>query len=598
MATFDLAQFVEAPSRGLIGACRKRDLLDVADHFGFQVDSSMLKVELQEVVISGLEDLGLLTRQQAASPAEARVHAEPPLATPPPVSPAAPDDRDRLVTAAGDADPADSDEDMTPAEFRLRIEQLRLDAEDRAQRRQLEFEMRKLELEADTKLRLRKLELEHEAVKAEKETSPVSSPPQDSFNISNCMALMPVFRESEVDCYFSAFERIATALNWPRDVWPLLLQCRFTGKASEVVAALSVSDSNNYDTVKTAVLQAYELVPEAYRQKLRLSRKNSAQTHIEFARVKTVLFDKWCNSSKVKDFSTLRELLLLEEFKRCIPDKVVQYVNEQKVTSLSAAAQLADEFVLTHRVNFDPNRRPSPGPPAEADITNVVPEPALCFYCHKPGHVIKDCPILQAKNVRQEQPDNVEVFTCSAHVTVGERDVGSCFKPFVFSGFVSLSADDRPVPIKILRDTGASHSLILSSALPFSGRSACGFKVVVKGIAPLSFQRPVHRVFLTSDLVTGYFNIAVCRSLPVDGVVLLLGNDIAGDLVVPPAWSKPQAKGVENMSVSTPNGLIAGNKNTGSCEMDRRVAEPEPPVFDAGFCGPAKIKRKNKKKPL
>ncbi|XP_070400520.1 cilia- and flagella-associated protein 65 isoform X3 [Nothobranchius furzeri] len=253
MATFDLAQFVEAPSRGLIGACRKRGLLDVADHFGFQVDSSMLKVELQEVVISGLEDLGLLTRQQAASPAEARVNAEPPLATPPPVSPAAPDDRDRLVTAAGDADPADSDEDVTPAEFRLRIEQLRLDAEDRAQHRQLEFEMRKLELEADTKLRLRKLELEHEAVKAEKETSPVSSPPQDSFNISNCMALMPVFRESEVDCYFSAFERIATALNWPRDVWPLLLQCRFTGMLAEASSIanrweISISGQNVEDT--------------------------------------------------------------------------------------------------------------------------------------------------------------------------------------------------------------------------------------------------------------------------------------------------------------------------------------------------------------
>ena len=57
---------------------------------------------------------------------------------------------------------------------------------------------------------------------------------------------------------------MAAALHWPLEVWLLLLQCKLSGKAQEVVAALSLEDSLHYDTVKTTVLWAYELVPEAF----------------------------------------------------------------------------------------------------------------------------------------------------------------------------------------------------------------------------------------------------------------------------------------------------------------------------------------------
>ncbi len=122
------------------------------------------------------------------------------------------------------------------------------------------------------------------------------------------------------------FERIASALNWSREVWPLLLQCKLTGKAQEVCATLSLEDSLKYDTVKASILYAYELVPEAYRQQFR-SHKIFSQTFVEFAREKGVLFDKWCTSSKISDFQTLRELIILEEFKNCVPERVVVYLN-------------------------------------------------------------------------------------------------------------------------------------------------------------------------------------------------------------------------------------------------------------------------------
>lgn len=81
-------------------------------------------------------------------------------------------------------------------------------------------------------MQLRKLEIEA----AKMMPSPAvqhSSPPVSAefvnigpaaFDVGKHIALMPTFRESEVDSYFNAFERIATSLGWPKDVWSLLLQ--------------------------------------------------------------------------------------------------------------------------------------------------------------------------------------------------------------------------------------------------------------------------------------------------------------------------------------------------------------------------------------
>lgn len=44
---------------------------------------------------------------------------------------------------------------------------------------------------------------------------------------------------------------------------------------------------------------------------------------------------------------------------------------------------------------------------------------------------------------------------------------------------------------------------------------------------------PLHRVYLESDLVTGPVTLGVCSRLPVDGVSLILGNELAGGKVFP-----------------------------------------------------------------
>ena len=55
--------------------------------------------------------------------------------------------------------------------------------------------------------------------------------------------------------------------------WTSLLQTVLKGKAQEAYTSFSLEDSQDYEKAKHAILQKYELVPEAYRQKFLLNTK-------------------------------------------------------------------------------------------------------------------------------------------------------------------------------------------------------------------------------------------------------------------------------------------------------------------------------------
>lgn len=75
--------------------------------------------------------------------------------------------------------------------------------------------------------------------------------------------------------------------------------------------------------------------------------------------------------------------------------------------------------------------------------------------------------------------------------------------------------------VRVLRDTACSQLVLLASSLPFSEQSACGFGSVLRGIEMGYIPCPSHRTHIQSDLVTGFFSIAVCAALPIQGIVLL-----------------------------------------------------------------------------
>ncbi|KAK0150850.1 hypothetical protein N1851_008049 [Merluccius polli] len=67
---------------------------------------------------------------------------------------------------------------------------------------------------------------------------------------------------------------------WPWRSPPSLKVLVQNGKAQAVYSARSIQQSFDYNVVKTSILRAYELVPEAYRQKFRNLKKKLRSSHL------------------------------------------------------------------------------------------------------------------------------------------------------------------------------------------------------------------------------------------------------------------------------------------------------------------------------
>ena len=576
--SFKLENFVAAPSMELLNLAKKTDLLNIADHYALtSVKPSMLKHEIKNILIKFLVDeeildpsalSSILITQTDLQLRELEVQRQIQL------------EKLRL----------EQEERKLEREERIRVEQL--EREERIQKEKIEMEER--EKEKERQIQRERLEMEERIQKekleqAEKEKErqynlrmkelemqdKAKTKPLDlgtHFDVTKHIRLVPPFQEKEVDKYFLHFEKVAENLKWPKEHWTLLLQSVVIGKAREIYTQLSLEQSSDYDKVKELILKAYELVPEAYRQKFRNCRKENDQTHVEFARTKEQLFDRWCSSKKIgSDYPKLRQLMLVEEFKRCINSDVKSFLDEKEVETLEKAARLADDYTLTHKVSFvskaNPRKpfyppsghKPSPSlqsgnsnqsapkskPPGENKGHNPLSQP-ICNYCKQSGHIVSDCPVLKRKREKQEglKPTGLtslkltpqSYFKDQNPVQAKEPETDSVmeiYEPFLSGGFVSLNSDfAQSTPITILRDTGASQSLILADTLPFSEKTSSGTSVLIQGVECGFVNVPLHNIYLFSDLVNGPVAVGIRQTLPFKGVHLLLGNDLAGDKVV------------------------------------------------------------------
>ena len=150
-----------------------------------------------------------------------------------------------------------------------------------------------------------------------------------------------------MDKYFPHFEKMAQSLKWPKEEWTLLLQSGLEGKTCVVYSALLVEESGQYKVVKMSILKTYELVPEAYWQTYRNTKKTQKHTYVEFGREKEMLFDHRHLSKEVnQEYMRLCQLMLIEEFKNRLPADIKTYIDEQKIEDLHQGATLADDYAL------------------------------------------------------------------------------------------------------------------------------------------------------------------------------------------------------------------------------------------------------------
>ena len=524
----EVSDFVSAPSEEGLEACTKEQIILLAEHYQINLgDKRAARDHLKAVVKKALVEQQVLIPTPTGG---AGVQAD--------------------VSAEGSMLPPG-----TALTFEQQKELLNLQLQVQLQLKEKELEIERMRHKAE----MAKLDVEDTRLKLMQEGKLSSVKKEDSGdNILNSLRLVPKFNEKEVDVFFTLFERVADARLWSDVDRTVLLQCVFTGRAQEAFASLSAQDSTQYQKVKETVLKAYELVPEAYRQRFR-SWQRGNKSYMEFARDLSTHFNRWCVAAGVEDYDDLADLIVLEQFKNSVPEQIAVYICEQKAKTAAEAAALSDDYALTHKSCGDSRSDASGGPGGARVAGRVVggkyipgrssgsgSGPAgrggaldsdnVCRFCHKPGHWKKECPALRARK------DGGEVKPAAFAASLpwesgairplaqvpGHSKPESSFLPFVSKGYVSLIGNPEKVPITILRDTGAFDSFILSSALPFSEETHTGSFLPVLGMGMSVFHVPVHKLMLHCALFDGEVRMGVRPALPVNGVTVILGNDVAG----------------------------------------------------------------------
>ena len=437
------------------------------------------------------------------------------------------------------------------AEHEREMERNRLEFEREMERKRLEFEM------------MRHHEMtSHGSQSGERDKRSIEA------GFSARVKLVPRYDENELDSLFLMFERVAKRMEWPEDEWALLIQQVISGKAQSVVSALSYEQAFDYWTMKDAILHSFELIPEAYRQRFRNLRRETGETCVEFAWKKEVSFDQWIRSLKIDaTYDSLREIMLIDELKRCMSQEVRTYVNDSVVSDVRKAAMLADGYELTHKGSSSPltrrrNQSRSPTTQRKSGTTGTNQSSGfgsegrlLCAYCKKEGHLKTQCPRLKVKekNLEQEitQPSGfvriaavgMQERVMTDHNETGRSDqvrdgghdeeIDEGFLDFVSYGTVRFSVDDKELPITILRDSGSMKTLLIADASSLDTENFTGKKVLIQDVNDGFKPVPLYNIELSSGLVSGPVTVGIVTKLPMRGISMLLGNDLAGGKVFP-----------------------------------------------------------------
>ena len=185
---------------------------------------------------------------------------------------------------------------------------------------------------------------EMERITAQRAERPIPAP-RDTIKART--PKIPAFNEGkdEMDAYLLRFERYASAQGWKRESWATDLSALLQGKALDVYALMPQEDAMDYDKLKCALLQRYQLTEEGFKRKYRKCRPETGETFQQFsARLKSY-FTRWIDMSGIpKTFEGLQDLMLRDQFTFICNRELELFLREREPTSLEQASKLADSY--------------------------------------------------------------------------------------------------------------------------------------------------------------------------------------------------------------------------------------------------------------
>ena len=194
------------------------------------------------------------------------------------------------------------------------------------------------QMEMDFELRIKELEIER--LRASKRTS--------SEGYRSMRPKIPKLDENHdsIDAYLERFERLAENQGWERHSWSTRLSFLLTGQSLEVYISLPQEDTNDYGTLKQAILKRFKLTEEGFRIKFRKIRPSQGDSVFQLIERLRRYFNRWTDlAGTEKIFQGVCGLLIKEQFiDGCSPD-LAMFIKERVPSSLEEMTRLAEHYI-------------------------------------------------------------------------------------------------------------------------------------------------------------------------------------------------------------------------------------------------------------
>ena len=204
-------------------------------------------------------------------------------------------------------------------------------------KRQQDRDFEKFKIEAEREIAMKKLELES--------LSHSGGPKGAESNAR--FPKLPYFDEKtdQMDSYLTRFESYATACKWDPAMWALYLSALLKGRALEVFVRLSKDDQSDYEQIREALLNNFNLTERQFKRKFRESRPEKFETFRQFSSRMASYLERWLAMAKVeKTFEAVCDFLARVQFLEIANQDMYIFLNPKSFTTLGDMARDADLF--------------------------------------------------------------------------------------------------------------------------------------------------------------------------------------------------------------------------------------------------------------
>lgn len=220
--------------------------------------------------------------------------------------------------------------------------------QERREREQAEREER----QADREMEMRRAELQLQA-RRQQEAGDGTQSHGTVTRIARPTLKLPKFEDGkdDMDAFLDRFERVMEGQGVRKDDWNLYLSTLLSGKGLEVYTSMSAStdEQDSYQGLRDALLRRYELTEDGFRRKFRESKVERGETMFQFVSRLERYLNRWTEMANTDATAKdIKDLLIREQFMNVCTPTMALFLRERSPKSLKEMTTLAEQYIEAH----------------------------------------------------------------------------------------------------------------------------------------------------------------------------------------------------------------------------------------------------------